>query len=80
MGWWDKIVDKVADRIIAKHYAEIRSLDLLYLWPACVDAAGSVAMARRAFLKHTTISKAWRVLEDSEIREIIQKLEAPRTV
>jgi hypothetical protein len=55
-------------------YARLRRIDIELLWPTCRDKAQNLDHARAAFAVHAFHDRAWLVLGDDEILEIIDGL------
>lgn len=55
-----------------------RTADLEILWPALCDVSDNIDVAREAFKLHAMTNDSWSDLSDTEIQDLINKLEAPK--
>jgi hypothetical protein len=55
-------------------YARLRKIDLKILWPSCKTLAPDLDHARAAFAMHALHDRAWTVLGEAEVCEIVDRL------
>lgn len=55
-------------------YAHLRRIDIDILWPACIEQAPNLDLAKAAFTWHVCNDPAWLVLEGQEMFRIIDDL------
>ena len=63
LGWW---------------YLPQRRIDLKILWPQCVAQASDLDHAKAAFAFHAFHDRAWMVLGEERMKELIDGLEGQK--
>jgi hypothetical protein len=58
----------------ARWCARLRAIDLLTLWPAFLDTADDLELARKMFRLHTRLDPVWQVLPEHEVDRIVAGL------